>query len=121
MERDPATLLAINRAAHFIQDFIEGFDKQAFEQDYKTQSAVLHQLMIIGEAAKRLSEEFRGSHPNVPWKLIAGMRDKLIHSYDTVDLDEVWRTASFDIPELLLQLAPLLPRRNESHDPSKEN
>lgn len=71
--------------------------------------------MIIGEAVKRLSEEFRNSHPNVPWNLIAGMRDKLIHGYDTVDLDQVWQTASFDIPELLLQIAPIVPSPNEGH------
>lgn len=76
--------------------------KAAFLEDYKTQSAVLHQLMVIGEAVKRLSVEFRDDHPVVPWSLIAGMRDKLIHGYDIVDLDEVWRTAEVDVPELLV-------------------
>jgi uncharacterized protein with HEPN domain len=53
-------------------------------------SAVLHQLLIIGEAVKRISPEFRVAHPEVPWKLIAGTRDKLIHFYEGVDLEEVW-------------------------------
>jgi uncharacterized protein with HEPN domain len=79
----------------------------------KTQSAVLHQLLVLGEAVKRLSGDFRDAHPEVPWRLIAGMRDKLIHHYDSVDLDEVWRVAERDIPYLAEQIVPLLPSREE--------
>jgi len=85
-------------------------NQDAFLHDVKTQSAVLHQLLILGEAAKRLSKEFRASNPGVPWSLIAGMHDKLIHEYNEVDLDEVWRTVQRDIPNLLDLLEPLLPR-----------
>ena len=109
MERDEATLVDIARAARFVLEFKAGLDKAAFFDDFKTQSAVLHQLMIIGEAVKRLSDEFRSHHPRVPWGLIAGMRDKLIHGYDIVDLEEVWRTAEADVPDLLSQIEPLLP------------
>jgi len=85
-------------------------DKAAFLQDIKTQSAVLHQLMVMGEAVKRLSQDFRSHHPEIPWALVAGMRDKLIHGYDIVDLHEVWRTADVvDVPGLLSLLEPLLP------------
>jgi uncharacterized protein with HEPN domain len=79
----------------------------------KTQSAVLHQLLVLGEAVKRLSGDFRDAHPEVPWRLIAGMRDKLIHHYDSVDLDEVWRVAERDIPYLAEQIVPLLPSWEE--------
>jgi len=64
----------------------------------------LHQLFIIGEAVKNLSAEFRTTHQQIPWKLIAGMRDKLIHEYNDVDLDEVWSTIKRDIPHLIDQL-----------------
>jgi uncharacterized protein with HEPN domain len=84
-------------------------DQAAFFGDLKTQSAVLHQLMVLGEAVRRLSPEFRNSHPDIPWALIAGMRDKLIHAYDAVDLEEVWRTGEKDVPELLRFVEPLLP------------
>ena len=56
---------------------------------------------MIGEAVKRLSKEFRASHPETPWTLIAEMRDNLIHGYDLTDWDEVWKTANKDVPDLL--------------------
>jgi len=111
MARDEATLLDIARAARLVIEFKQGIDKAAFLQDFKTQSAVLHQLMVMGEAAKRLSPDFRARHSEIPWSLVAGMRDKLIHGYDIVDLDEVWRTAVVDVPDLLTSLEPLLPKQ----------
>jgi uncharacterized protein with HEPN domain len=66
--------------------------------------------MVIGEAVKRLSEAFRERHAILPWALMAGMRDHLIHGYDAIDLEEVWRTATHDVPEVLIKLEPLLPR-----------
>ena len=109
MSRDSATLLDIARAARLVLDFTRGMDQTAFLSDLKTQSAVLHQLMVLGEAVRRLSTGFRESHPEMPWTLMAGMRDKLIHAYDAVDLEEVWRTVERDIPGLLRFVEPLLP------------
>ena len=77
MGRDEAVLLDIVRAAHLIAEFRQGMDKAAFLKDLKTQSAILHQLMVMGEAVKRLSVEFRDRFPEVPWALIAGMRERL--------------------------------------------
>ena len=111
MHRDEATLLDIARAARLVLTFTHDIAKDAFSGDLKTQSAVLHQLMIIGEAVKRLSHEFRSQHPNVPWHLIAGMRDHLIHAYDAVDLDQVWKTATVDVLDLLAEIEPLLPKK----------
>ncbi|MBM3131709.1 MAG: DUF86 domain-containing protein [Chloroflexi bacterium] len=111
MSRDAATLLDIVRAGQLILEFKEGMDKTAFGKDLKTQAATAHQLMVIGEAVKRLSSGFRESHPEIPWALIAGMRDKLIHAYDIVDLEEVWHTATIDVPRLLVAIEPLLPEQ----------
>jgi uncharacterized protein with HEPN domain len=110
MYRDETVLLDIARAARLVLEFKQGMDKAAFVKDIKTQSAVLHQLMVIGEAVKRLSQDFRTRHQEIPWTLIAGMRDKLIHGYDIVDLDQVWKTADADVPDLLSLLEPLLPK-----------
>jgi uncharacterized protein with HEPN domain len=110
MRRDEATLLDIATAARLVLEFKEGMDKAAFLDDVKTQSSILHQLMVMGEAVKRLSDDFRGRHPEISWTLIAGMRDKLIHGYDMVDLEEVWKTANRDVPDLLRWLEPRLPK-----------
>jgi uncharacterized protein with HEPN domain len=110
MSRDDATLLDILKAARLVTEFKGKLAKQAFHRDIKTQSAILHQLLVIGEAVKRLSEDFRAQHPEIPWLRIAGMRDKLIHAYDAVDLDEVWKTVTKDIAPLISFLEPLVPK-----------
>lgn len=112
-DNDAATLLDIARAARLIAQFRGDLSKEAFMDDLKTQSAILHQLLVIGEAVKRLSAEFRARQTKIPWALMAGMRDNLIHGYDAVDLDEVWKTADSDIPALLSALGPLLPAEGE--------
>lgn len=110
MQRDDAFLIDILKAAKTAHRFKEMTDKAGFLKDDLLQSGILHQLIVIGEAVKRLSNEFRNTHPDVPWKLIAGMRDRLTHGYFDVDLDEVWKTVESDIPELLKLLKPLIPK-----------
>ena len=88
MHRDEAHFLDILKAARLAIEFMGTTEKIAFLTDAKTRSAVLHQLLVIGEAVKRLSPEFRAAYTHVPLKLIAGTRDKLIHFYEGVDLDE---------------------------------
>ena len=107
MSRDEAVLLDMLNAAQRIIEFKEGMDRQAFLEDLKTQSAVLHQLMLLGEACKRLSMDTRERAPQIPWRLIAGMRDNLIHEYDDVDLEEIWKTADRDVPALISELRRL--------------
>ena len=109
MNRDDATLLDLARAARLVRQFAAQTDGARFEEDLLVQSAILHQLLVLGEAAKRLSEPFRAAHPDVPWTLIARMRDRLIHGYDTVDLQLVWQTVERDVSALLAHLEPLLP------------
>ena len=109
MPRDDATVLDIIKAARLASQFVHGMDKSAFLFDLKTQSAVVYQLLVIGEATKRLSPEFRARNSEVPWTQIAGMRDHLIHGYDSIDLDEVWDSIIRDMPPLLASLNPLVP------------
>jgi len=109
MPRDETTLLDIATAARLVLVFVQGMDKEDFLADIKTQSSVLYQLLVVGEAVKRLSREFRAQHSEIPWSLIAGMRDQLIHAYDVVDWDEVWKTVSSDVPALLAAIESLLP------------
>lgn len=74
MSRDETTLLDIVRAARLVLEFKRDMGKATFLKDIKTQSAVLHQLMVMGEAVKRLSQDFRSRHPEIPWGLVAYAR-----------------------------------------------
>jgi uncharacterized protein with HEPN domain len=109
MKRDEAAVVDILRAARLACSFVAETDRTAFETDEKTQSAVLHQLLVIGEAAKRTSDKLRAEHPEVPWRLMAGMRDKIVHEYDAVDVEEVWNTLNRDLPELIRLLESVEP------------
>lgn len=106
--RDIETILDIQQAAKKIRQFKQGLNRDIFLEDEKTQSAIVFQLLIIGEATKRLSISLRQQYPKIPWTLMAGMRDNLIHEYDNIDLQEVWKTAECDIPSLLLSIQALL-------------
>jgi uncharacterized protein with HEPN domain len=112
MWRDDATLLDILRAARLALEFRGRLDKASFLTDLKTQAAILHELLVLGEAAKRLSAGFRDEHADVPWKAIAGTRDRLLHGYDDVDLELVWKTVDEDLPALVTRLEGLAPRRD---------
>jgi len=109
LSRDEAHLLDILKAARLAIEFKGPAGRADFLADAKTQAAVLHQLLVIGEAVKRLSPEFRAAHPEVPWKLIAGTRDKLIHFYEGVELEEVWKMVTSDLPDLIRLVEPLAP------------
>jgi len=88
--------------------FIGSTSRAAFERDELRQAAVIRQLEIIGEATKRLSKETRSTHPHIPWRQMAGMRDVLIYAYDYVDLDEVWNVVHLELPKLIEDVEVLL-------------
>jgi uncharacterized protein with HEPN domain len=75
-----------------------------FKNDEKSQYAVIRCLEIIGEATKRLPENFRNEKTEIPWKAMAGMRDRLIHGYDIVDTELVWKTIKETLPIVLKKL-----------------
>lgn len=105
MPKENAVYLShILERAEKILLFTEGMTDLSFLKDEKTQSAVIRELEVMGEAAKRLSPDFKQQNPGVPWKLISGMRDVLIHDYEGVDMNNVWITVSRDLPELIDQL-----------------
>jgi uncharacterized protein with HEPN domain len=108
--RDDVTLLGLDRAARLAVSFVHGMTKEAFLDDAKTQSSVLYQLTVMGEAVKRLSQDLRAQHPEISWALIAGMRDHLIHGYDLIDWDQVWNTVTRDVPDPIIKLETFLPR-----------
>lgn len=102
MIRDDRVYLAhISDALRQICTYTSGMDSEAFLGNRMVQDAVIRPFEIIGEATKNLSEGFRGSHPLLPWKDLAGFRDKLIHQYFCVDLMTVWMSVADDVPFLL--------------------
>ena len=90
----------INKAIDSIEKFILGMNFEQFKNDDKTSSAVIRKFEIIGEATKNIPDQIKEKYPQIPWKDIAGMRDKLIHAYSEVDLNLVWKTILKRLPEL---------------------
>lgn len=82
--------------------------RESFLNDERTQDAVIRNLEIIGEAVRKIPAEFRDAHTEIPWKIIAGMRDKLIHDYFGVNLNIVWEAVERDLPDLRRRVESLL-------------
>jgi uncharacterized protein with HEPN domain len=98
----------ILQAIESIETFLAGLDFEAFRTDDKTASAVIRKLEIIGEAVKQLPEEVRRHHPDIPWKQVSGMRDKLIHFYFGVDPALIWQTVNKRLPPLKATIQKML-------------
>jgi uncharacterized protein with HEPN domain len=90
------------------QILLEGVSYDQFEADFRIYFAVVRALEIIGEAAKRLPMSLRQQYPKIPWKGMAGMRDRIIHGYDNVDLEVVWDVVKQDIPKIKPQIRQIL-------------
>lgn len=107
MKDDRSYLLHIADAIKQIRSYTSG-GHAAFLKDRLTQDAVLRNLSIVGEAAKKLSKGTREKAPGIPWKSISGMRDKMVHDYFGVDLEIVWSTVEVELPKLKAAVDSLL-------------
>ena len=109
MNQDKSYLLDLAKLCQTILRLTNNMTETDFYADERTQLAVLYEITIMGEVVKRLSKDFRQTHQEIQWRQIAGMRDRLVHDYDEVNLDLVWQVVKKFIPELLEYITPLLP------------
>ena len=107
---DPETLRDMLAACAEIIESTEGIDSAQFLADRQRMRATAFSIAVLGEAVKRLTPEFRSRHTMIPWPKIAGMRDRLIHGYDTIQWRLVWEAATIDVPPLLEQLRAIQSR-----------
>lgn len=109
MKKDPLLYLGhMDDRAVQIAAYILGVTKSEFLGNRQLQDAVVRNLEILGEAAKRLTEETRGLDASVPWKFICGLRDVLVHDYAYIDMKIVWTIATRDVPKLRRQIVGLV-------------
>lgn len=107
MKEHDVTLDLLLQATGKVDDFLKGFNLEKFLSDSKTQSAIIMQLVVIGELSKKLPEDLK-KEIDVPWKLMAGFRDFAVHEYFGLDLKQVWQTASHDVPTVRERLEDYL-------------
>jgi uncharacterized protein with HEPN domain len=113
MRRDETYLLDILIAARKALKFVEGIDRNQFEDNEIIQNAVLRPLEIIGEASARVSKDFRKAHAEIPWQEMVGLRNGLVHEYFRIDFGAVWDTIHKDLPKLIEIIEPLVPKEDE--------
>lgn len=109
MKKNPKIFLEhIKESIGEIERHVSGISKEKFITDIKTQDAIIRRIEIIGEAVKNLPLDFRKRHPQIEWREIVGMRDKLIHEYFGVDINLVWEVVKKEIPRFKKSILKLL-------------
>lgn len=109
-DRDPGLLWDMREAAKEVVEFTQSQNFAGFCKDKKLRYAIERLLLIVGEAASKVSPDFKEKHPQIPWKSIIGQRHVLAHEYGEVLVERVWQAASKSVPDLLHLLKPLLPK-----------
>lgn len=102
-------------AIRLARSYVDGLAKEEFMADRKTQQAVILNIVIIGEASTKLVDEnlgFADQHPEIPWKQMRGMRNRMAHGYFEIDLDIVWDTVLLSLPDLERKIAAIVDNPN---------
>jgi uncharacterized protein with HEPN domain len=109
MQRDLQFLLDMLQSAELILSYTAQCTKDEFVANVQLQDSVIRQLLVIAEAARRVSDATRQALPNVSWQEINGMRNRLVHEYDDVNLNIVWDAVQVEIPPLIEELKLQIP------------
>ncbi len=117
MWRDDAYLLDMLLATRTVQQFTHGVTWNQFRGDDLLQNAVMHLIQIVGEAARKVSPEFKQAHPEIPWQGIIGMRNRLVHDYFRIESSRVWEVIEKDLPALIPLIEPLIPPDEPTEKP----
>ena len=112
-KRDLAYLWDMRSAALEIVEFMQGASQSAFGSNNQLRYAVERQLMVIGEAARHISDDFQAEHAEIPWEQIIGQRNVLAHDYGEILVERVWLTATRSVPEMISLLGQIIPEQNE--------
>jgi uncharacterized protein with HEPN domain len=107
--RDPAYLFDMVEVGKKILVYIQQKNYEDFLRDDLLKDAIERNLTIFGEAARKLSEQFKGENPDIPWRRIIGLRNILVHEYEDIDYDEIWEIITIHLPILVLRLEALMP------------
>jgi uncharacterized protein with HEPN domain len=116
--RDRPSLEDMLHAAGKALEHAHGATRESLPSNPMRMDAVLYEIVVMGEAARRLSAEIREAHPDVPWREIIGLRSVVIHGYDQIDDDELWRVIERDLPDLTAKLEAILAQSPPDDNPS---
>lgn len=116
MKNDKTYLLDMMLAAKKIQQFTSGMSKADFEASELHQSAVIREIQVIGEAARLVSDESKAQYPDIQWRAISGMRNRVIHEYFRVSLDIVWQVVEDELDALIESINKII-----SHEDDEQN
>jgi uncharacterized protein with HEPN domain len=109
MKRNLQFLLDMLQSAELIMTYMAQCSKAEFVENVQLQDSVIRRLLVIGEAARRVSEATRQTLPNISWQEINGMRNRLVHEYDDINLNIVWDVIQSEIPSLIKELKLQIP------------
>ncbi len=114
MRDDPARLLDIVLACREAGEFAAGVSHQEYLADRKLQRALCMTLQIIGEAARALSDEGKAAHPEIPWRQLVSLRNRIAHEYFRLDAEIIWQIVQRELPQVLELIEPLIPPEEEA-------
>jgi uncharacterized protein with HEPN domain len=113
MWKDDAYLLDMLLYAERARKFCKDATRDSFLIDEELQMATMYALQVVGEAASKVSAEFRTTHPEIPWPRVVNLRHRLVHDYPGIEMPKVWDIVQDSLPQLVQALTPLVPRKEQ--------